>query len=380
MLASGDSPGDFRQAAETVLRMGNDLTVSKRRGAVARTIANTCFARQGWALTAGLWVVCLSPVAAAEEPACIEARDCYELGQAFADKGDHSEAIAAYERALARLDGAAQGPGVLIRLRLADAYAARFDESNDVADLEQACRHQAAGLQLLVKSQAVNTAEVRADLLRLLVHTLKSLAATNEPRSLDHGWRLVNELEAMVAQPVAELPTETRESLAFAIVELAEAELVVEYLPTRRARVADELEAITWIPVGAASDQLRVLVEKLRAPPKREPPTPKKPPPVEPEKRPSPLKWAGVGLMATGGVAVGVGTGLVIPPPKLLDECCLYRSTRVPGAIVLAGGVATLVTGAILYVVGKRRQQQTVAMLSPVIGERHTGFQLVGRF
>jgi hypothetical protein len=89
---------------------------------------------------------------------------------------------------------------------------------------------------------------------------------------------------------------------------------------------------------------------------------------------------AGIGLMVAGALGVGVGIGLVVrkPQPVAMDMAWQTRETQKPGFAVLAVGGAALVTGIVLFVLGRR--QQTRTNVGPVAGGGTYGLVWSGRF
>lgn len=89
---------------------------------------------------------------------------------------------------------------------------------------------------------------------------------------------------------------------------------------------------------------------------------------------------AGVALMVVGVVGAGVGVGLVAKKPVTPDPFMAWetRSTRNPGIAMLAVGGAVLVTGVIVYALGRRQAKAT--QVTPVAGPGMYGLSWSGRF
>ena len=89
---------------------------------------------------------------------------------------------------------------------------------------------------------------------------------------------------------------------------------------------------------------------------------------------------AGIGLMIGGALGLGVGIGLVVNKPKAVDPMMGWetRETQKPGFAVLAVGGAALVTGVVLFILGRRQQPRSA--VSPVAGSGMVGLTWSGRF
>ena len=89
---------------------------------------------------------------------------------------------------------------------------------------------------------------------------------------------------------------------------------------------------------------------------------------------------AGIGLMVAGAVGVGVGIGLVVRKPSPTDtyEAWSTLQTQKPGYAVLAVGGAALVTGVVLFVLGRRDRGRS--QVTPVAGTNTWGLVWSGRF
>lgn len=89
---------------------------------------------------------------------------------------------------------------------------------------------------------------------------------------------------------------------------------------------------------------------------------------------------AGVGLLATGVVAVGVGIGLAVPPPRVRRSDPRYvTDTRPPGIVAIASGGAAVVVGAVLLALDRRQRRPTVAVV-PWLRRHGAGVGAVVRF
>ncbi len=96
---------------------------------------------------------------------------------------------------------------------------------------------------------------------------------------------------------------------------------------------------------------------------------------------------AGIGLIVGGALGLGIGIPLAVrsPSPVLPNEAWTTRSTRPPGIAVAAIGGAALLTGVVLYVLGRRQQTKakSMAMFGPAFGQgagTSVGLQWAGRF
>ena len=135
--------------------------------------------------------------------------------------------------------------------------------------------------------------------------------------------------------------------------------------------------------VERARGEMVRLVPFIRAQFRPPPPTP--PPTIE--TRPPPprrglgrLGKPGVGLLVGGGMALGIGIGLVASPPRPDPDNPLRQvSLRPAGFAMLGVGAAAIVTGAVLLILDQR-QARRVAQLAPLAAPGLTGLQLVGRF
>ena len=89
---------------------------------------------------------------------------------------------------------------------------------------------------------------------------------------------------------------------------------------------------------------------------------------------------AGIGLMVAGALGAGVGIGLIVRKPVPTDtyEAWSTRETQKPGFAVLAVGGAALVTGVVLFVLGRRDRTRT--QVTPVAGTSSWGLVWSGRF
>lgn len=94
-----------------------------------------------------------------------------------------------------------------------------------------------------------------------------------------------------------------------------------------------------------------------------------------------PLCKAGIGLMAGGVVAAGVGLGLMLSPDKY-DPSAAWEgtTTRPPGYAALGVGGAALLTGVALFVVGHRRSRAPRTTLAPAMQRGAVGLMWTGRF
>ncbi len=93
---------------------------------------------------------------------------------------------------------------------------------------------------------------------------------------------------------------------------------------------------------------------------------------------------AGIGLMIAGALGAGVGIGLVVNKPKAVEPAMAWttRETQKPGYAILAVGGAALVTGVVLFVLGRRQQksQQARHQVAPMAGAGSYGLSWSGRF
>jgi hypothetical protein len=96
------------------------------------------------------------------------------------------------------------------------------------------------------------------------------------------------------------------------------------------------------------------------------------------------MSRAGIGLLAVGGVAIGVGVGLAVAPPRVNASDPIYvTSTRSPGLAVLASGAAVTVVGVVLTALGAKRRRTAsahAASVSPLMGRGQLGIAVGGRF
>lgn len=107
--------------------------------------------------------------------------------------------------------------------------------------------------------------------------------------------------------------------------------------------------------------------------------------PDAPVKPPTPTgmngkQKAGVGLMVAGALGLGTGIGLVArkPSPTGTYEAWSTLQTQKPGFAVLAVGGAALVTGVVLFVLGRRDRARS--QVTPVAGTNTWGLVWSGRF
>jgi hypothetical protein len=93
---------------------------------------------------------------------------------------------------------------------------------------------------------------------------------------------------------------------------------------------------------------------------------------------------AGIGLMVAGALGAGVGIGLVAAKPRVPEPTMAWetRETQKPGYAVLAIGGAALITGVVLFVLGRRQHkaQHTRHQVAPVAGAGVFGLGWSGRF
>ncbi len=89
---------------------------------------------------------------------------------------------------------------------------------------------------------------------------------------------------------------------------------------------------------------------------------------------------AGIGLMVAGALGLGTGIGLVVRKPTATDPYQAWSTleTQKPGFAVLAVGGAALVTGVVLFVLGRRDRART--QLTPVAATNTWGLVWTGRF
>ncbi|MBA3547816.1 MAG: hypothetical protein H0T76_15140 [Nannocystis sp.] len=89
---------------------------------------------------------------------------------------------------------------------------------------------------------------------------------------------------------------------------------------------------------------------------------------------------AGIGLMVAGAVGVGAGIGLVArkPSPTGTYEAWSTLETQKPGYAVLAVGGAALVTGVVLFVLGRRDRSRS--QVTPVASMNSWSLVWTGRF
>lgn len=117
-------------------------------------------------------------------------------------------------------------------------------------------------------------------------------------------------------------------------------------------------------------------------------------PTVEPDRQPASgqskvLRNAGLALVVPGGVALGVGVGLVVAgmreveSPNAEDTVIAERNYRPPGIALAVFGGAAAAAGVALLVVHARRDRagRSARMAwSPTLGGTHAGFVITGRF
>lgn len=107
------------------------------------------------------------------------------------------------------------------------------------------------------------------------------------------------------------------------------------------------------------------------------------PPQVDEPPKPAPLGAkgkAGVGLLAGGAVALGVGIGLALRPDTPDPNMPLNDiSTKPAGGAVIGVGAAALVTGAILLALDRTAPKRRTAWL-PAFGRGSAGFVISGSF
>lgn len=89
---------------------------------------------------------------------------------------------------------------------------------------------------------------------------------------------------------------------------------------------------------------------------------------------------AGIGLMVAGALGTGIGIGLIARKPTATDPYMGWSTleTQKPGFAVLAVGGAALVTGVVLFVLGRRDRTRT--QLTPVAATNSWGLVWTGRF
>ena len=89
---------------------------------------------------------------------------------------------------------------------------------------------------------------------------------------------------------------------------------------------------------------------------------------------------AGIGLLVGGALGVGIGVGLVVKKPTPTDKYTAWetRETQKPGFVLLAVGGAALVTGIVLFALGRR--ERTRSQVGPMAGTGTYGLSWSGRF
>ena len=88
----------------------------------------------------------------------------------------------------------------------------------------------------------------------------------------------------------------------------------------------------------------------------------------------------GIGLIVGGALGVGVGIGLVVKKPSATDPYMAWetRETQKPGFALLAVGGAALITGVVLFALGRR--DRTRNQVGPMAGAGTYGLSWSGRF
>ncbi len=97
-----------------------------------------------------------------------------------------------------------------------------------------------------------------------------------------------------------------------------------------------------------------------------------------------PLGKTGIGLLATGVVAMGVGAGLLAQgrqPDEMAGEplTSTGRDFRPPGGALLGAGGAIAITGAVLLIVDRARAKRRATSALRVLPTQH-GIAIAGRF
>lgn len=143
-------------------------------------------------------------------------------------------------------------------------------------------------------------------------------------------------------------------------------------------------------PAPAEPDTPPTQAEEPNRKPKAHEPTRAAEPDREPTTRSSNgLRTAGLALVVPGGVALGVGIGLIaagkreVENPNGDDALIAERNYRPPGiALAVTGGVVAAAGVALLVVHARRSRSGSSARMawSPVLSGTHAGVVLAGRF
>jgi hypothetical protein len=151
-----------------------------------------------------------------------------------------------------------------------------------------------------------------------------------------------------------------------------------------QCRLCTETELVTEVENRLASivGELGSRIAELEpaADPAPEPAA-KPAPPVDtsPPTRLGAMGKAGIGVLATGVVTLGVGVGLAIRKPQPQTLATKLTTTRPPGYALIGVGAAFVITGGILFAIDRRRAKGRTAF-APWFGPDGTGLALEHRF
>ena len=132
-----------------------------------------------------------------------------------------------------------------------------------------------------------------------------------------------------------------------------------------------------WTAVEQYEDRVRQAREAASAPDSE--PAPEPEPVSEPEvsvKKLTVVGWAGISMLLVGAGAVAGGAVLAIPEPTAESPVVL----RPTGFVLLGGGSAALLSGAMLLTIDRRRARRSTLSVTPSYTAGFRGMVVRGRF
>ena len=93
-----------------------------------------------------------------------------------------------------------------------------------------------------------------------------------------------------------------------------------------------------------------------------------------------PMGKAGIAVLATGVVGLGVGVGLAVRKPQPQRIATRQTTTRPPGYALIGVGAALAITGGVLLALDRKRARERRSAFAPWMGPAGVGVTWSGRF